>query len=187
MRAACREVQVLRTFTPPWTRLYVVHRLVRRYAAGRRSATDVCAALAALDAQRQHEDCGRLLLDAWDAVTPVPTVLWTWACRRADVLGCGVLRRMLRLAAVHARYAAHLRAHRDRLAASVDGVIALVHEAHRHPGWAPQLLRPALRAFMLPVPRVHDPPGGARSAHAGHTSPPAAGAARPAAPAADPR
>jgi hypothetical protein len=146
--SACAEVRVLRSFVPPWRRHKAINALVRRYASGRRDAWDVCEGLAALLGQGRVDDCGWLLMDAMDAVRPVPTVLWTWACRHADLLGFVPAQKVLRIAALSPRYERHLVAHKDALTRSVDGVVALIHEAWRFPAWAPETLRPALRRFL---------------------------------------
>lgn len=144
--AVCPEAQILRLFVPQCVRDRAVRKLVRRYKDGRRSASDVCQALTAMAAQMHWEHCGRLLLDALDAVHPVPTVLWLWACRHVHVLGCGVVRHMLRLAAARTRFETHLKPYIPKMAESIDGTVALIHEAHRFPDWAPPVLRAAIRA-----------------------------------------
>lgn len=157
----CREVMVLRTFVQSATRHRATQRLLTKYAVGRRAAADVADGLAALLAQLQYEEASALLDEALLAVRPVPSVLWDLACRHLESLGQEPLRRMLALTAEDARLDRRLARHRGRLIDSVDGILALLHEAHRLE-WAAPLLDAAMRGrFGL---RAHFGPGSDRGA-----------------------
>lgn len=147
--AVCLEVQLLRTFVYPATRRRLMEKLVTKYARGRRSASDVLLALAALRGQMRHAECDAMLSECLEVVAPVPTALWAWACANVRVLGCTTLRTMLRMAADRdgGRYLKHLYPHRHALASSPDGLVALMHESHRFP-WAAGLVAPTLRTFV---------------------------------------
>lgn len=149
----CSEVRLLRTFLPRGTRRNVLEKLTLKYARGRRSASDVCLALQALKAQARLEDCDDLVAQAIAAVEPVPTVLWSWACANLDCLGCTTIRSMLAMCAgadaVARRYAKHLVPRKEHLLKTAEGFVALVHERHRFPEWAPELLRSATRQWVF--------------------------------------
>lgn len=141
--AECKEVLVLRSFSSIATRQRAVRRLLAKYVDGRRTAAHVVDGLAALAAQLHYADASRLAADAMHGVRPVPTVLWDWVCAHLDWLTCDAQRQVLRLAAADARLRRRLHPHRERLVASVDGVLALLHERRRFE-WADDFLRRAL-------------------------------------------
>ena len=149
----CSEVQLLRTFLPRGTRRKVLEKMALKYERGRRSASDVCMALRALKAQARLEECDDLVAQAIAAVEPVPTVLWSWACANLDCLGCTTIRSMLAMCtgagAAARRYAKHLMPRKAELVKTADGFVALVHERHRFPEWAPDLLRSATRQWVF--------------------------------------
>lgn len=145
---ACAEVKVLRSFAAPWRRHKAITSLLRRYGTGRRTAGDVRDGAAALLAQNHVDECIWLFGGAMDEVRPVPTLLWRWGCEHVAALGFGVARRMLRMASELPRLERHLAQCSDELVASVDGVIALIHEGYRFPDWAPAVLRPAIRRYL---------------------------------------
>ena len=147
---ACAEVRVLRQFSDAHAKARAVNRLCRRYRRGWRSARQVVLGLDALKAQNEHQLASELVAGALAAVVPVPTVLWTWACRHADTLGVHCLRHVLRLAGTDARYDKHLARHTHRFAKSPDGLVALVHEFHRLP-WVPGVAQPAVAALLTPA------------------------------------
>lgn len=126
----------------------VARKLVRKYVAGVRSASDVVMGLQALAAQNRVTDLQRLLTRALEVVPVVPTVLWLWACRHAHLLGVATLRHMLQTCHTDARCERHLRRHTHRLTQTPDGLVALLHENHRFPAWAPALTGPAVAAFL---------------------------------------
>lgn len=150
----CSEVQQLRTFLSHATRRKVCEKLVVKYERGRRSAAQVCQALDALKAQGRYDECDDVVAQSLAAVEPVPTVLWTWACSNVATLGCTTIRTMLAMCAASTtgaearRYARHLAPRRATLLNTPDGIVALAHERHRFPDWAPDALRTAVRAWL---------------------------------------
>ncbi len=148
---ACAEVQVLRAFGPRAAREHAALKLCRKYAKGRRSAEQVVMGLEALKARNDDEGVCDLLAAALFVVTPVPTLVWEWACRHADLLQVHTLRHMLKVAGASARCEKHLLAHKDRLVASPDGLVALAHECHRL-AWGPDLARPAIANLLSRLP-----------------------------------
>lgn len=145
--ACCREVAVLRSFSDFLSRTAACDRLVRRYVVGRRSARDVVDGLKALYAQQRHAECVTLLRMAFDALQPVPTLLWLWACEHLGVLDLDTIRTMLRMCAVCTRYDKHLRCKSRELYARPEGLVALLHECHRLPGWATDAVRNGLKHY----------------------------------------
>lgn len=134
MREACKEAQVLRSLLPDsHARTRALDKLVRRYAEGRRTAEHVVQALNALCAQNRI--CSPTVLEAFHAVQPIPTVLWTWACAHHAQLHVDALSFMLRQAAQNRTYQKHLRRVKHALADTPDGMVAVFHEGHRL-GWA---------------------------------------------------
>lgn len=144
----CREVEALRLLGPSLARARAADKLVRRYCDGRRCASDVVDALSALDAQNRHAECSLLLVEAFRAVQPIPTVLWLWACGRLAVLGVDALRFMLRLASISPRHRKHLWPHRDALKDTPDGMVALLHESQAFPDWAPHMAEQAFARLV---------------------------------------
>lgn len=152
MRAACREVQVLRTLGGDGVAAgRAADRLVRKYVTGRRSACDVVHGLRALLSRNARAAAGELAHSALVAVHPVPTLLWAWTCEHAVLLDVDTVRYMLRLAAVNPRYAKHVRRHRAAVATSPEGLVALLHESHRLPDWAGDAVRDGLAHFGVPA------------------------------------
>lgn len=150
--ACCSEVKHLRTFLPHGVRRKITEKLVLKYERGRRCASQVCLALAALKAQARYDECDDLVAQSLAAVEPVPTVLWIWACANLDALGCTTLRTMLAMCAGTGaearRYAKHLMPRRADLLKTPDGVVALAHERHRFPEWAPDALGSVVRTWI---------------------------------------
>lgn len=146
----CVEVEILRTFSSSCSvRTRVMDKLVRKYRRGRRSARQVVDALQALTSQNRVGDAAYLTAEAIDAVRPVPTVLWAWACRHANLLSVNDLKNLLDLALTESRYRKHLC--KWVLAQTPEGLVALLY--HRESfEWAPALLEPALRAYCLRLP-----------------------------------
>ena len=148
---ACAEVQVLRAFGPRVAREHAVLKLCRKYGKGRRSAEQVVMGLDALEAQNDAEGVCDLAAGALFAVTPVPTLVWEWLCRHADVLQVHTVRHMLKVAGSDARCEKHMVVHKHKLVASPDGLVALAHECHRL-SWATALARPAIADLLGRMP-----------------------------------
>lgn len=133
----CAEVRALRLLTSEADPVKdaAVRRLARKYAAGRRSAVDVCQGLDALRAHRHLRHLQTLALDCLEVVEPIPSALWTWCCANAGLLPCHALRHMLAIAADPdtARYARHLLGHAAELLSTPDGLAAALHELRRFP------------------------------------------------------
>lgn len=145
----CREVLALRTFAPAEERQRTSRRLLRKYIDGRRSAADLVQGLAALLAQLQHREASRLLGQALDGVRPVPTLLWDWACRHLRWQTTHTLHRMLYLSTTDRRLARRLEPVRDRVADTLEGVLALLNESHRIE-WVRPLLRRRFGPHLQP-------------------------------------
>lgn len=139
----CEEVRVLRTFTKDKTR--VIDSLCRRYTDGRRCANDIIMALDALWSQNHESHCRHLLTEALTGVTPVPLLLWTWACAHVNILGVEAIRYMLALSSADKCYEKRL--NKDVLADTPDGLVALMYEMQRFPAWAPEAVQRGIARF----------------------------------------
>lgn len=130
--ACCKEVQALRTFAPTRARARALRKLLTKYAAGRRAASEVVAACDALLAQMRGAEAAWLLRHALRVVRPVPAVLWDHACRRLPELGTGTLAlRMLAMAVHDPRLARRVAPHLAAFKTALDARLDLVTKAGR--------------------------------------------------------
>lgn len=123
----CREVRLLRTFAPMAQRVRAMRKLLTRYAAGHRAASDVVAASRALLAQMRGEEAAWMLRHALRAVRPVPALVWDHACERLAELGTGTLAlRMLAMAVHDPRLGARLAPHHATFQKALDARLELL-------------------------------------------------------------
>lgn len=140
----CEEVRVLRTFGKNKAR--VIDSLCRRYVDGRRCANDIIMALDALCSQNRVMQARHLLTEAMTSVTPVPLLLWTWACAHVHFLDVTAIRHMLVIASGGRSYEKRL--NKEELTHTPDGLVALLHEIKRFPEWAPELVQKGMARYM---------------------------------------
>lgn len=127
----CREVRLLRTFAPAPMRVRAMRKLLTKYVAGRRAASDVVAASRALLAQMRGDEAAWFLRHALRCVRPVPALLWDHACQRLGELGTGTLAlRMLAMAVHDPRLGARLVPHHDSFKKALDTRLELVKARH---------------------------------------------------------
>lgn len=105
-----------------------LHRLVAKYRRGRRSAADVCQALAALRARNDLSVLNDLWLDAMRAVYPVPLCLFTWGMRNVGLLDFRALTYTLRAASYGPRLSA--RVPLAEVCARPEGTLAAMQDPH---------------------------------------------------------
>lgn len=148
LRAACAEVQTLRSLVPGHVRDRAIELLVRRYASGKRGAGDVLRGLDACLGQGRCVECAALWTRAVKAVQPVPLALTAWACDHADVMSVEALRLLLRTAASDAAISARVRRHVGRLTSSPEGLVALMYDGAGLTWWSADMVQPAIRKYL---------------------------------------